>query len=411
MRKFRDISGFSLIEVIVVIVVLGIIATVAMQSMTASVEDIRRAETEREMAMLAAAIAGNASLRMAGTRADFGYVGDIGAFPPNLQSLYQNPGGYATWKGPYIVPGFTQDADNFKIDAWGEAYSYDGGITITSNGGGSAIIRKIANASSDYLLNRFNGFIRDAADSAPGLTFKDSVNIAITIPDGIGNTLTKIYAPDTEGAFTLDSLPVGTHPLRFIFIPEADTMMRYVTILPRHKSGRQFRFADVHFAAAVPSIMTVTLRPDNNGSLTGLSRSGCAANYQCVNEIESDGNSTCVVRASMSYATDVYSFEDPADTQGVITGVAVYCRARKSQSTGQIQPTVYVNSTEYKSAEQSLSTSWSDHGYEWAVNPATGIAWTWQDIIEFQAGLSLSGQNSIFPAYCTQVWAIVTYSQ
>jgi len=394
----------------VVIVVLGIVAAVAMQSMTASVEDVRRVETEQEMEMLAAAIVGDASLRMAGTRADFGYVGDVGAFPPNLQALYQNPGGYTTWNGPYIPPGFIQDADGFGIDGWGEAYAYSGGITITSNGGGSALTKKIADASSDYLLNRFNGSIRDAADSVPGVAYMDSVDIEIAIPNGSGGTLTKSYAPDSGGTFTLDSLPVGTHPLCFVFTPAADTLLRYLTILPRHKSGKDFRFANVCFVAAPPSIGTITLRPDGDGSVTNLTRSGCGANYQCVNEAVSDGNSTCVIRGVGSYATDVYSFDDPVDTNGIITGVAVYCRARKSQSNGEIRPTVYVNSTEYNSAAQNLSTSWVDHNYEWTVNPATGIAWAWQEIIDLQAGLSLNGQNSNFPAYCTQVWIVVTYS-
>ena len=85
-------NGFSFIELLVVIVVIGILASVAMQSMTATVEDVRRLQTEREMEMLARAIVGNPSLTKNGARSDFGYVGDVGAFPPNLQALYQSPG-------------------------------------------------------------------------------------------------------------------------------------------------------------------------------------------------------------------------------------------------------------------------------------------------------------------------------
>lgn len=410
MSKLYNISGFSLIEVIVVIVVLGIVAAVAMQSMTASVEDIRRVETEREMETLAKAIVGDASLIMAGTRADFGYVGDIGAFPPDLQALYRNPGGYTTWNGPYIPPGFIQDTTDFKVDGWGEPYAYSGGITITSNGGGSAIIKKIADASSDYLRNRFNGTIHDAADSVPGSIFMDSINVVISHPDGGGNTLTKSYRPDSAGAFMLDSLPIGTHPLRIVYTPTAETLLRYVTILPRHKSGRDYRFADARFTAAPASIKTMILRPENDGTLINLDRSGCAANFQCVNEIVPDGNGTCVIRGAGTYATDVYLIENPVDTNGTITQVAVYCRARKSQNSGRIRPILYVNSIEYNSPPQNLSTSWIDHNYVWTTSPATGTAWTWQEIIDLQAGLSLSGQNINFPAYCTQVWVEVTYS-
>ena len=71
------------------------------------------------MEMLARAIVGNPSLTQNGARSDFGYVGDVGAFPPNLQALYQSPGGYATWDGPYVTTSFAVDSTGFKTDAWG----------------------------------------------------------------------------------------------------------------------------------------------------------------------------------------------------------------------------------------------------------------------------------------------------
>jgi prepilin-type N-terminal cleavage/methylation domain-containing protein len=411
-RFFDNISGFSLIEMIVVIVVLGILASIAMQSMTVSVEDMRRAETEREMKMLAAAIVGESELTQAGTRADFGYVGDIGAFPLNLQALYQNPGGYTTWDGPYIAQEFTQDADGFKTDAWGQTYSYTGGMTITSTGSGSNITKKIANASGDYLLNSMTGNIKDASDSVPGTVYMDSVDITITIPNGAGGTTTTIYAPDSSGTFALDFLPVGTHALRIMFTPADDTLLRYVTILPRHKSSGDYRFASNHFTSSPPSVTidSVTLRPDGDGSLTNLTPSGCGSNYLCVDEMISDGSSTRVSRAANSFATDVYSIENPTDTSGTIIGVTVYCRANKSRNQGQAQPTVFVGSTEYNGPAQDVINSWADYSNEWASNPATGTDWSWQEVIDLQAGLALKGQNASFPAYCTQVWVVVVYS-
>lgn len=247
-----DISGFSLIEILVVVVVLGIIAGIAMQSMTATVDDVRRVETDREMEMLGDAIVGDPSIRTAGTRSDFGYVGDVGAFPPDLQALYRNPGGYSTWDGPYVPPGFTQDSIGYSLDAWGKAYTYTDSITIISSGSGSAITHKIADAASDYLQNIFSGSIKDANDSVPGTMHMGLVDIKITTPDGSGGNQTSLYHPDSAGGFTLNALPVGTHPLRFIYTPVPDTLLRYITILPRHKSSRDFRFAYAHFVSALP---------------------------------------------------------------------------------------------------------------------------------------------------------------
>jgi prepilin-type N-terminal cleavage/methylation domain-containing protein len=84
--------GFSLIELLIVIVVLGIMAAAAVKSMTGSVEHRRHNETEREMEMLARAIVGDPNLTQNGRRCDFGYVGDVGAFPPNLGSPRTAPG-------------------------------------------------------------------------------------------------------------------------------------------------------------------------------------------------------------------------------------------------------------------------------------------------------------------------------
>lgn len=247
-RFLKNNRGFSLIELTIAIIIIGVLVGVVLQSMTSVVGDARRIKTEREMELLANAIVGDANLTQGGGRNDFGYVGDIGSFPPNLNALYNNPGGYSTWDGPYIPSGFTQDVTGLKTDEWGTAYNYSGGVTITSTGSGSTITKKIARSAQDYLLNVVNGTVRDGADSLPGVTFRDSVEIKITIPNGSGGTLTKSYNPDSAGIFALDSIPVGTHPLRIIYTPAVDTIFRYLTVYPRHKDGPyNYKFASNHF--------------------------------------------------------------------------------------------------------------------------------------------------------------------
>jgi len=245
----RSERGFGLIELTVLIVVVGVLLAVAMQSMTALIESSRRVKTEREIATLADAIVGDPDITAAGVRSDFGYFGDVGSFPPNLDALASNPGSYATWEGPYIPAGYSEDADGFKTDEWGNAYSYSGGTVISSSGGSGNISKQIANATSDYLYNDVNGTIRDANDSLPGMDFVDSVDIVITYPDGSGGTTTDTYAPATDGSFTLASLPSGQHLLLVIYKPNADTLHRYLTVLPRHKSSVNLKFAAAHFEA------------------------------------------------------------------------------------------------------------------------------------------------------------------
>jgi len=406
-------SGFSLIEMLAVIVVIGILAAVAMQSMDTALQDVRRVRTEREMTMLAYAIAGDPELTQSGARSDFGYIGDVGAFPPNLQALYQNPGGYATWQGPYPASGLIEDNTGYLKDEWGADYTYSGGISLTSTGSGSSITRKVAAATSDYLLNRLRGTVHDAADNPPGPANTGSVNLVITIPDGAGSTLTKTYHPNEAGSFSLDSLPVGHHPLRIVFTPSADTLHRVVTILPRHRSSSDYRFASAHFTTSVPvcgGSGTMTLRPTGAGASTELSRSGCSANWECVSETTADESTTQVYRYG-SFRTDLYELTDAAEADCNIAAVRVNCRGRKTTLflDGTLRVVLRTHGAEYEGPDRTLGSSWTNYSQQWDLNPSTGAAWTWDEIADLQAGVSLDSDSPIFPAACTQVWVEVDY--
>ncbi|RME19246.1 MAG: prepilin-type N-terminal cleavage/methylation domain-containing protein [Candidatus Zixiibacteriota bacterium] len=246
-RVIADTDGFGLIELTVVIIVIGILVGTAMKSLDVAVAEIRRVNTEREMARLAKGIVGDPKRVTNGVRSDFGYVGDVGAFPTTLDDLVANPGGYATWHGPYVPVDFAENANDYRFDEWGKAYTY-GVTTITSTGSGTSLVQQVAASTADYLLNQAAGKVTDGADASPGL-LADSVDIAITVPDGVGGTITKLYHPDAVGYFLMDSLPVGRHLLQVIYAPNADTLTRYLTVLPRNRadSTRVYRFAQGYF--------------------------------------------------------------------------------------------------------------------------------------------------------------------
>lgn len=234
-KKIINNSGISLIEVVLVITIMGILVSVAMNSASQFSETARIEETKQELDNIAYAISGNPLLNNNGVRTDFGYVGDIGALPNSLDNLNSDPGGYSTWKGPYIKPSFSQVVNDYKQDVWGTNYSFNG-TEITSTGSGSDIVKKIASSTDDLLLNKVSGTITDIDGTIPGNSYKDSLNIRLTYPNGSGNYTTKSLTPDMSGYFNIDSIPIGNHDIEIIYIPDNDTLRRFISVIPGSNS-------------------------------------------------------------------------------------------------------------------------------------------------------------------------------
>ena len=227
-EKHTDERAFTLIEVVIVILVIGIIAGVATRKMSSTMETARTERTLSEMDQFARAITGDADLYSGGVRTDFGYIGDVGNMPPNLDALRFNPGGYATWNGPYISQGI---AGSYGKDAWGSDYVYNDTL-LRSVGSGTNIDRLIA-ANSDILLrNQISGYIVDANNEPPGLEYRDSIVAVLTYPDGIGSLTTIATNPDLKGNFAFDNIPVGNHTLQVIYIPHTDTVTWNICVMP-----------------------------------------------------------------------------------------------------------------------------------------------------------------------------------
>lgn len=240
-NRFHRASGFTLIEMIIVMVVSGILITVALKSVSSIHTSAKTEETRQKMEALAWAIIGNPAVTNNGSRTDFGYVGDIGALPPNLDALYQNPGAYATWKGPYIANRFAQLTDDYKRDAWGNFYTYTGGLAITSIGGGT-MVRQLAPTTTDLLCNSLTGTICDIDGTPPGPAYKDSLSVVLTYPNGSGGTRTRIMPVDAAGYFAVDSIPIGNQDLKVVYRPQSDTILRLISVTPHSSLTVACRF-------------------------------------------------------------------------------------------------------------------------------------------------------------------------
>ena len=227
-------SGYTLIEIMIVIIIIGIITSIALKSLDSTNDIARVEETRKELDRLAEAVAGRTDLVSGGDRIDYGYVGDIGAMPPDLDALLQNPGGFTTWKGPYIRTDFSSDggSEEIKKDAWGVNYLYSGGTDIISTGGGSAMTRQIAESVDALLYNRAILVTTDLDRTPPGSIYRDSIRLILQYPDGAGGYTYKNETPDNNGLTVFDSIPIGLHELRVVYLPENDTLIRQLNIAP-----------------------------------------------------------------------------------------------------------------------------------------------------------------------------------
>lgn len=238
----------TLIELVMVIIVIGILSGVAMKSMDASIQTSKIEATKSELGVLAEAIVGNPNIISNGFRVDFGYVGDVGSLPANLDALVTNPGGYSTWRGPYIRNNFTQAADDYKKDSWNVAYAYTGGVTIASTGSGSNITKQIANAVTDLTNNSVNGVILDVEGIPPGV-YNADVEITISYPNGTGGTITAATNPSASGSFSFSGIPIGNHTVTAINSPTNDTLISYISMPPKSNVIDNLRFGSALWGA------------------------------------------------------------------------------------------------------------------------------------------------------------------
>jgi len=323
--------GFSLIEVVLVVLIMGILTSIAAQKWSGALEQSRFEATRAEMDRLAQAIVGNPNLMTNGMRTDFGYFGDVGALPPSLDALVANPG-LGTWNGPYIQSDFNQNPNDYKQDAWGTLYTY-AGVTLTSNGSGTAVTKQIAGAVSNLTQNSILGSVTDGLDSPPGDSAA-SVAVAVRYPDGAGGATTATVNPNAGGSYAFSAtVPVGNHPVTLTY--RGDTLTRYVSVLPRSSAFVNFRMPSNLWSAGGGG-------SGGGGGLTYVSGSAASSNAGrnvSVDVANNSGATILITSIAASYAPAIYY-----ETVG-IDGNTVFASTNPRGQSGDTQtfPAININ--------------------------------------------------------------------
>jgi len=156
---------------------------------------------------------------------------------------------------------------------------------------------------------------------------------------------------------------------------------------------------------------TLTLRPESAGDSTELTPFPAAtANWDCVNEVTSDGDSTYVYTDSNQFRSDLYNVANTAQT-GNINSVTVWAKVRGEKATNDVAKTlIKTNGVIYEGAPQDVTTGYSDISTSYYQNPQSTATWTWDEVNLLQAGCSLKRAGPGQQTRCTQVWVAVDYT-
>jgi prepilin-type N-terminal cleavage/methylation domain-containing protein len=258
--NYRRARGVTLLELLVVLMILSIVLTAAVKTWDVTLERGRAETTARKLDQLVAVIVGDPDYIIAGHRADFGYVGDEGLVPAHLSDLMIPPfSPDSVWRGPYLRSTFSQSANGYRIDGWGdtiiygrEAYNSNDSLFVRSYGGrGVADRSRWQTVNFPYsfkalMQNTVQGRLVDVRgdpppaylppDSRPDSIYK-CLKLYIYRPSG-----GKMVADSTQGLnaanFQFFDIPQGTRRIvaKFInfwkLVPVTDSAIQDVPVYP-----------------------------------------------------------------------------------------------------------------------------------------------------------------------------------
>lgn len=153
---------------------------------------------------------------------------------------------------------------------------------------------------------------------------------------------------------------------------------------------------------------TEILRPNAAGDETNIPHAVGPGQHWYLLGDESD--STYVYNTTQDYKRDLYNLSAPTGS-GTINSVTVRVRVSSTVSVGRVKGSVKINGTVYESDYSFIeSETWYSYSmlyYE--TNPDTGEPWTWEDLADLQAGVSLWHYGDGH-ARCSEVYVEVDYT-
>ncbi|MDD5701073.1 MAG: MBG domain-containing protein [Dehalococcoidales bacterium] len=168
---------------------------------------------------------------------------------------------------------------------------------------------------------------------------------------------------------------------------------------------------------AVPvSAADTTINPDSDASID-LSRSS-GSPYNNYSRVSDSSDNTYVYTNDSDWERDRYNFSNPASPTGTINSIRIYMRVQRENVSSNLQPSARTylrfNSRDYYGDEETVTTSWADYYTQYNTTPGSNPrAWTWNDIEDIAAGVSLRDARSGYLSAntrCSKVWVVIDYT-
>jgi prepilin-type N-terminal cleavage/methylation domain-containing protein len=245
--------GVTLLELLIVLMILSLILTAAVKTWDVTLERGRYESTRKKLDQIATAIAGDANYIVAGRRADFGFVGDMGRLPYDLTELVNQPPASppesSRWRGPYLRASFSESPETYRTDGWGDTVTYRPDSAFVRSFGGRGLVdrtrwmtRSLGFTRSELERNVVTGQIIDVRGMPPdpGVDSIGLLSVILLRPfEGVTRRDSVRVTALDNGMFYFDNIPQGNNTLVARFVkyvpppPETTLATTNVTVYPR----------------------------------------------------------------------------------------------------------------------------------------------------------------------------------